>query len=145
MSQRFGPTSPDAGGFVTSYGRKLKVTIDASATDESPGAIQAFKDECDINNIMLDVVRQGTTEWLSRREGTYEDVTGVDFQSCMDTVLRAQQAFDDLPADLRDRFANDPERFLNFVHDPRSAEEMLRLGLRNPPPAPPAPVAPPAS
>lgn len=130
--------SSHSGVFRTSYGPKLQITIDASASDDSPGAIQSFKEECDINNIMLDVVRQGTTEWLSRREGTYEDVTGIDFQSAMDTVIRAQEAFDDLPADLRDRFSNDPERFLNFVHDPKSADELLRLGLRNPPPPPPA-------
>lgn len=129
--------------FRTAYGPSLRtVVIDAGPTEESPGAVQEFRDECDINNIMLDVGKLGYTDWLNARQGSYEDVTDVDFRSAMDTVLRAQEAFDALPSEVRDRFANSPERFLAACHDPAMADELVRLGLREPP-VPPVPPSPP--
>lgn len=123
-------------GFVTAYGPKLVLGVDAHASEENGmGAIQAYKDECDINCIMSKNFETGALSWLNAMQGTYEDVTGCDFQTCMDQVVRAQEAFDALPSKLRDRFANDPQRFLDFVHDPSNAQEMITLGLRNPPPA----------
>lgn len=134
------------GGFVTAYGAKLVLGIDASATEESPGAIQSFKDECDINNIMLNVQRSGAAAWLAEKAGTFADVTGMDFQTSMDLIINAQEAFDALPSHVRDRFANDPSRFLDFVHDKGNQDELVRLGLADPPPvlvtetAPPKPA-----
>lgn len=131
-------------GFITAFGPKLSdvIGVDASASPENgPGAIQSYREECDINNIMGEVERSGAAQWLATREGTFEDVTGVDFQSAMDTIVRAQEAFDDLPATVRDRFANDPARFLDFVHDPKSERELVEMGLakaRAPVPAPEA-------
>lgn len=132
-------------GFVTAFGPTLsdEVGVDASASEENgPGAVQSYRDECDINNIMGDVERSGAAQWLATREGTFEDVTGVDFQSAMDTIVRAQEAFEDLPSNVRDRFANDPARFLDFVHDEKNRAEMVALGLAREPVVPP--VVPPS-
>lgn len=133
--------------FQSAYDRTyVDPGIDASATDADPGAIQSFKEESDINNIMKDVQTTGATNWLATRPGTFEDVTGVDFQTCMDTTLRAQEAFDDLPSSVRDRFQNNPVAFLDFVHDPANADELVRMGLREPAAAPaavsPSPLSP---
>lgn len=127
--------------FQSAYDRTyVDPGIDASATDDSPGAVQEFKEESDINNIMRNVQLTGATDWLNNMAGTYEDVTGVDFQTCMDQTMRAQEAFDALPSSIRDRFQNNPVAFLDFVHDPGNADEMVRLGLREP-----VPTAAPAS
>ena len=50
----------------------------------------------------------------------------------MRLVAEAQSVFEGLPADLRDRFGNDPARLLEFVHDPRHLEESVSLGLIDP-------------
>ena len=135
----------DLRSFVTAFGPKLsgEIGVDASAGEENgPGAVQSYRDECDINQIMADVQRTGAAEWLATRPGTYEDVTGVDFQSAMDTIVRATEAFEALPSGVRDRFANDPARFLDFVHDEKNIPEMIALGLAREGAVPPAAVVP---
>lgn len=101
----------------------------AGVSEESPGAMQEFKDQCDINNIMARFQRSGALDWANKHEGTFADVTGYGFQSAMDTIQRAQQLFDDLPSSVRDRFHNDPSSFLDFIHNPNNHEEATRLGL----------------
>lgn len=127
------------GGFVTAYGPKVMVGIDASESERDPGAVQSFREECDINNIMADVQQVGMASWMMAHAGTFEDVTGLDFQSCMDQIVRAQEAFDDLPAAVRDRFANDPAKFLDFLGSEANREEAVKLGLVNPPNLVPGP------
>lgn len=117
-------------GFVTAYGQHLVIDVDASASEENgPGAVQSFKDETDINNIMRHVGAGEAVTWLNEKAGTFADVTDMTFQECMDKVVRAQEAFDALPAKVRDRFSNDPERFLEFFQDPDNADEAVKLGL----------------
>ena len=85
-------------GFAVSgaYGARLDVTLDASAgPDNGEGAVQSFKDECDINNIMAKFQRTGMLEWINTHEGTYGDVTGASFEASMATILKAQEMFDE--------------------------------------------------
>lgn len=90
---------------------------------------QQFAEECDINFIadqfgltgelptVLDLPKQG-------------DFTGIfDFQSAMNQVVHAQQQFLTLPAKLRARFDNSPQKLLDFMGDPENREEAERLGL----------------
>jgi phage internal scaffolding protein len=118
--------------------------IDASPVEGEPGAMQQFRDQCDINNIMRRYQRTGALEWATKHEGTYADVTGITFQSAQDQLLRAEQLFADLPSSIRDRFANDPGAFLDFIHDSSNRDEAIRLGLI-PEPAAVAPVVPEAA
>ncbi|RYF32309.1 MAG: hypothetical protein EOO38_31115, partial [Cytophagaceae bacterium] len=49
--------------------------------------------------------------------------------------------FDALPAKIRDRFNNDPSRFLAFCENPENEAELVQLGLRDAKPEePPAPA-----
>ena len=94
---------------------------------------QQFAQECDINEI---VRRFGITGELpfDQRMPVSGDFTGVtDFQSAMEAVTRAQAAFNDLPANVRARFRNDPAEMLAFLEVPENREEAVRLGLVNPP------------
>lgn len=95
---------------------------------------QQFKDECDINEI---VRRFGLTGELPQdlRVPVSGDFTGItDFQSAMQAVRQAQEAFMELPGELRLRFANDPQRLLEFMEDSSNLEEARRLGLVKPAP-----------
>lgn len=89
---------------------------------------QSFKDECDIN-ITLSRYGQGASltpvqPWESI------DFTGVhDFESAQAVLLDAQDAFDELPATVRERFGNDPSELLHFIGDAGNAEEARKLGL----------------
>lgn len=122
--------------------------IDRNAVDQDDsegdqgGAVQSFKEECDINNIMAKFQRTGALEWVQKYEGQYGDVTGVTFESAMQTVMKAQEMFDDLPSSVRDRFANNPAAFLEFLGDEGNRAEAERLGLVVPRPVKKEDVAP---
>lgn len=106
-------------------------------------AKQAFKQECDINNILKRYEKTGLVTHLARHGGRYEELpSDVDFQTALNTLMKAEEAFASLPAKIRRRFDNDPAAFLAFVQDPRNQDEMIELGLATRRPDPPAEQAP---
>lgn len=90
---------------------------------------QHFKDDSDINNIMARFISTGLMDYVQTHEPQYGDCTGITFENAMDTVVRAQNLFDALPAEWRKRFQNSPEVFLDFVQDPDNLEEAIKMGL----------------
>lgn len=103
--------------------------------DEEPSYTQQqFKEESDINEIMRRF-GQGETIGPDYRTPLTGDFTGItDFTTAMQRATEAQSNFMQLPADLRERFANDPQRLLNFVSDEANRDEGIKLGLINAPP-----------
>lgn len=104
-------------------------------------AQQQFKDEVDINNIARSF---GLTGRLPSPVfmPTFEDFLDVeDFQSALHAIQRADASFHAMPAKVRERFMNDPTKFVEFCSDPRNREEAAGLGLLRdaPVPTPPAP------
>ncbi len=105
---------------------------------------QQFKEEVDINTIVRNF---GLTGELPKnvRVPQSGDFTGVsDFQSAMNIVRQAEEAFMQLPAETRARFNNDPQLLQQFVEDRNNLEEARKLGLAVPAPVeapPPAPMA----
>lgn len=94
---------------------------------------QSFKDEVDINTI---VKRFGITGQMPvpSRLPTYDDFTGIeDYQSALNALLDAAAAFDDLSADIRRKFDNDPQQFLEYVNNPDNRESLYDLGLAHRP------------
>ncbi|WNK14181.1 MAG: internal scaffolding protein [Microvirus sp.] len=90
---------------------------------------QSFKDECDINVI---VEQFGITGKLPTAVymPTFDDFTEVvDFQTALEQIQRAEASFMAMPANVRERFANDSQKFLEFTSDSRNAEEAKALGL----------------
>lgn len=110
-------------------------SVDTGLRCEDPSmAQQQFLEESDINTI---VERFGLNGELPSAVVVpqYGDYTGVrDFQSAMNAVLQAQAGFMELPAKVRARFENDPQKFLEFVADDANAEEARVLGLLKPKP-----------
>lgn len=104
---------------------------------------QDFLDQCDINNIIKAFKLTGQVSHISAKaaQGAFLDLPDqMDFQESIATVERAQAAFLALPAAIRDRFGSRPADFLAFVSNPANADELVKLGIRNPPPRPPAPA-----
>lgn len=106
--------------------------------------VQSFKDDADIN-IMLERFGVGAVVAMPRPIPEYGDFSDVgDYQDAMNRMVEAREAFDAVPARIRERFSNDPSRLLNFLHDESNRDEAVRLGLI-PKPAPPVgPVGPPS-
>lgn len=92
--------------------------------------VQSEARDCDINEIMKRYEKTGLLPHLNRFEGVYGDVgPSVDYHEAMNIVVKAQEMFMELPAQLRARFGNDPGEFMKFVQDPENAEEMVKLGI----------------
>jgi len=117
--------------------------------DENTGEIlpsmtrQSEMDACDIHNILKQFSQTGFEELVRQNaaKGQYADLTSLpDYQEALDTVLGAQAAFAALPSQVRERFRNDPARFVEFLADPANQDEAIRLGLaqdtRTPEPPP---------
>lgn len=116
--------------FRTQYGPKLKVIKQTGADSRTK---QSFKQECDINTIMARYRSTGVLPDMAlAAQGRFLDVTGFDYQDAMNTVATAQSLFQELPAEIRHRFKNDPGEFLAFTSDASNREEMARMGLLNP-------------
>lgn len=99
-------------------------------------AQQQFADEADINTI---VKRFNLTGQLPEnvRMPTFGDFTGIsDYQSALHALMQAEESFNAMPADIRTRFENNPQKFLEFCSDDKNAEEAKRLGLTKAPPSP---------
>lgn len=130
--------------------RPYDPTVKTSITfPEKTMTKQSFKDECDINTIMAKYQTTGLIEHVQNVQGAYGDFTSVeDYQLSLNQVIEAQAAFDNLPAKIRDRFANDPARLMSFLQDETNLDEARSLGLVEPekipagatPQTPPAPA-----
>lgn len=91
---------------------------------------QQFKEESDVNNIIKKYQQTGQVTHLARNPGIYADVSGItDYQESMEKVTRAREAFDALPARIRDRFQNNPQAMLEHLQNPEKLEENIKLGL----------------
>jgi len=103
---------------------------------------QSFKDECNINTIMLRYQKTEIIEHYNKHMGKYGDFTNTpsDYQSCIDQVMEAEGLFMELPSSVRKTFQNDPGQFLAFVSDPNNLEAMVDMGLAKAPPAAPSPA-----
>lgn len=102
---------------------------------------QSFVAECDINNIVRDFTVTGQIQHINEHaaKGQFVDLPdNLDYQEAVEIARLGNNAFSVLPAQLRARFDNDPEKFLMFMADPANQEEMIKLGLATdtrPPPA----------
>jgi len=92
-------------------------------------AIQSQKEEADINTIVRNF---GVTGKLPQgvRVPSYGDFSGVeDYQEALAAIRDADASFMAMPASVRDRFGNNPARFVEFCSDSANLEEMRKLGL----------------
>lgn len=138
---------PDTGEVIfpflrTPYNYDTNAASDMHAAPiEGPSMTQqSFAEEVDINTI---VRRFGLTGELPQnvvvpQVGDFTAVT--DFQTAMNVVRSAEEAFAEMPADVRERFSNDPGKFMDFVHDPANRDDAKKLGLLLPDPEPVKPV-----
>lgn len=119
--------------FRTAYDNLQPVVSDMTALSfaDSPSLThQSFKDECDINKIIERLDVSGFLEDRGGRKPQYFDASQVpDYHTAMNQIIYAQSMFDELPADIRARFRNDPGEFVDFFQDPANQEEAISLGL----------------
>ena len=105
--------------------RKHAITFDHSLGRTK----QSFLHECNINNIMAKFQRTGQINHYAKYAPQYGEITGADLMDAMQTIIDADNMFEELPSTLRDRFNNDPAQFLEFIENPENREEMRKYDL----------------
>lgn len=130
--------------FRTAYDGLQKALSDETATDftvDGDDAAyhpsrsltqQSDAAELDINNIMARYVKTGLVP-TSRLQPFYGDASALpSFMEAQQILIDANMAFESLPSEVRDRFANSPAKFLEFMGNKDNEDEARRLGLLAP-------------
>jgi len=109
------------------YDRPERKSLDFK---DDPGLTkQSFVEDCNINTIIAKAIR-GKMPELVTKNPLYGDFSAVpDYMESLNIVNKAHAQFNNLPANVRNRFANDPARFLDFMGDAANTEEAIKLGL----------------
>lgn len=111
-------------------------TLSVTTVNDDPSlTIQSERDNCDINKVLSKFKATGVMTNIRTTPPLQGDFSeSFDYQTSVNQVLAAQDAFNALPATLRKRFDNDPGKMLAFVDDPQNASEAVSLGLIEAPP-----------
>lgn len=106
---------------------RKRVTLD---TGEELITKQSHKDECDIHNILGQYKKTGIITHVQSARPQYTDLpSDMDYQSSLNTLMQAEQAFAELPATVRDHFHNDPGEFLAAFSDEKQEDKLREFGL----------------
>lgn len=90
---------------------------------------QEFTQEVNINNIVAKYVQTGELPFSSR-EPVYADVTKLpDYHEARNIVAKAEQTFEAFPAQVREKFKNDPQEMFKWASDPNNLKEAINAGL----------------
>lgn len=110
-------------------------SFDKGTENHQPSLTQQhFEKECNINNIVARAKVTGVLiDPTVKRSAIpkFGDFTQVsDFQSANNLLIQAREAFSALPAEIRKKFDNQPQKLMAFLEDPQNNEEAVKLGLR---------------
>lgn len=90
---------------------------------------QCHKDEVKIQNI-LGRYRRGLPIPPSGRQPFYADMVGApDFYEAQRFLAETASMFEEVPAQVRAYFGNDPGKYLAFISNPDNAEQMKEFGI----------------
>lgn len=111
----------------------MEASIASGLTCLDPSlAVQDQRDEVDINTIVerFRITGLPPEDVRAPTSGDFTDV--VDFRGAMDAIVAARESFQRMLAPVRERFDNDPARFVDFCSDAKNRAEMLKMGLLDP-------------
>lgn len=87
--------------------------------------IQSYAEECKIENIIARAAA-GDPDALNQRQGFYADITNTprDLKEAQDSILKLSNGFYNLPAEVREKFDNSLEKFVQTFGSDEWAENM---------------------
>lgn len=116
--------------FRTAYQLHRRYAI-SPCQSEGKGAVQYFRDDCDVNKIMERWTKTGQVTHVNRRTPLYGDFSNATgYQDALLRVQEAQEMFANLPVKARDLAGNDPAKFLEMVQNEENREMLEALGVR---------------
>lgn len=100
---------------------------------QGPGRTQQhFRDQVDINNIFVKYRKTGVIEHVKRTQERFGDIRDLaDYTQDLDKVAKAQQAFEMLPAELRNQFKNSISGFFEYIKNDENRPQLEKWGFVN--------------
>lgn len=119
------PGSREANDYRLEIDDKGHKTLKFIGTHDIYADIQSYAEECKIENIIARAAA-GDLNALNQRKGTYADITDTpkNLAEAQNIILRLSSEFDKLPTDVRAKFDNSKERFINEFGSDAWAEAM---------------------
>lgn len=106
--------------------------VQTKIKDTKTRVVQSEKDSSDINNIVARAHHTGQLPVLNKQHiEVMPDVQS--YQDAMNKVVFAQQAFEQLPSQIRAKFDNDPSKMLEAISasstNPEIKDQLTEIGL----------------
>lgn len=104
---------------------------------------QQFKEQVDINYIVAKYGIQDAQTGIrgAQRQPIYGDFSNIpDYSNALQSIIKADKSFAELPSKLRAFFDNDPGKLISFLDNDQNAEKAIELGLIPEPKPNPTPV-----
>ncbi|QXP08430.1 MAG: internal scaffolding protein [Arizlama microvirus] len=115
------------------YDARPTLASDLSFEGDKGVTKQSDLKDTDINGIFKRYERTGQLPDMIVKNGSYGDFSAVpDYQEALNIVIHAKTQFESLDAGVRNRFDNDPAKFLAFATDDKNYDEMEKMGLLKP-------------
>ncbi|AXL15043.1 internal scaffolding protein [Microviridae sp.] len=114
---------------LTTFKRKKIMGTHAKIFTQPSMTQQHQKDECDVNNIMKRYVKTGIIDHINQHKPFYGEVSALTYHESMNQIITANNMFQELPSQVRKKFHNSPEEFLEYVSDPENVSNLVDLGL----------------
>lgn len=90
---------------------------------------QEFKKDTDLNVIMRKFQVTGAMDHVNMHQGNYGQHSPLDYHQARTVIAEANSMFEDLPSSVRNRFDNEPAKFLDFVQNENNYDEARELGI----------------
>lgn len=115
-------------GPKTNEEARLKTFLDCSK--EPSKTIQSDANAADINKIIARLARTDSLALLGEQEQVFADVSELGgLQESYMKVQKAEELFMKFPAEIRERFENDPVKIIEFLGDEKNRKEAEDIGM----------------
>ncbi len=88
---------------------------------------QSYKDSCDINKLLEKGAKAGSLSHLERHGARYGDFADIDWENVPLQLAEGRQVFNELPAEIKKEFDQNPGKFYDFVTDPENSDRVAKL------------------
>lgn len=107
---------------------RRRVAIDFSG--EQTLTEQHHLNQCSMKKIMERYQRSGIIDHLNQYQGTYADFSNTpEYQEAQNIIAAANSMFETVPAQIRDKFDNDPGKFVDFMQNNQNIDKIEEMGL----------------
>lgn len=127
------PGSPDVPIYSPSVDNEGHIVLEEIGVKNLPEYIDSFRESCDINNLVARF-NAGDVTALSRTQGAFFDATALPhtYAEMLNTVINAEQTFNSLPLEIREKFDNSYVKWLSMMDDAEQFALLMGVSKETP-------------